>query len=346
MQGESERREYNYAIAVLKIVSSFLVIVVHFWAGGWDNVNTLPKKLLVYFSEGAVPVFVIISFYLTSKMFFDHSFIKLKKRVIRLMYPYYAWAVICFGGVTIIYSFFHIERHYGIKDFLWQIALGSSDTYICPQLWYQLDLMILTVTMFFIVARFNDDSIKILSILSMIALLLQYFGINKAIFGRLSHDAGFAMGELMEILPMAVCGLVISQKKIVAKLKNNKLFWFVFLVLVDVVTFLGGFTRSAGFSYGGTKVTAHAVATFLAVNIIPFQNVSNKLKEIIRFLAKYSLGIFCAHYTVGILLNNILAKLGSPTNTLLECIEIYIISITISVVLGQIPFKYVKQLVE
>lgn len=74
-----EKKEYNYGIALLKIILSFFVVLSHFHISG---------TYLRYTKSLAVPLFMMISFCLTESSLKDGSLHKCIKRIGRIYTPF------------------------------------------------------------------------------------------------------------------------------------------------------------------------------------------------------------------------------------------------------------------
>lgn len=81
-------KDYNYGLALLRIFMCFEVILCHFYSGG--------SKYLFLFDvlkNYAVPVFMMMSFLLTEKMFLAQNVDSYKQRIYRLTVPLLGWGV-------------------------------------------------------------------------------------------------------------------------------------------------------------------------------------------------------------------------------------------------------------
>ena len=83
----SEGKKYNYGILFLRLLLTFVVILNHFWE--LESPGVL--KPLYLLRSCAVPTFMLLSFFLTEKAITSPSIQKLKKRIIRLATPFFAW---------------------------------------------------------------------------------------------------------------------------------------------------------------------------------------------------------------------------------------------------------------
>ena len=88
--------EYNEGIALMRVFLTFAVILNHFWKVK-DPGFLQPLYL---FRSCAVPVFMMLSFYLTERSISFPAKEKIKKRISRLAWPFCAWG----GGAGLLFT--------------------------------------------------------------------------------------------------------------------------------------------------------------------------------------------------------------------------------------------------
>ena len=346
---DRQTNEYNYGIAFLKAFFSFCVVCCHFWT---REGRSYPASILGRMCENAVPVFFMISFYLSAQIFINTDKAKMHKRFRRLIFPYFAWGFIYYFGYLIcdlILKTVGIKNglsiDFTVRDLLWQLAFGS-DRYLCPQLWFQFDLIVLTA-LFWIVFRYSKKhSVRIVIALIVMSLAFQYSGLNIRLFGALAYEVRFSTGRIAEVLPLACIGFLLAYTEILKPITAHRLFCCI-MCIFSMFTIASGdlFTRSEGFGYGGTYMIAYSTAVFILFNTLSFTFLPAVAKKVIKALSKYSLGVFCIHYGIGHRMDNLLAKTGININSFVKCIIIYFISLLVSRAISIIPSKYAKQLV-
>ena len=350
---EKQPDQYNYTIAFMKAFFSFCVVCRHYWEGGG---STLPEQAFWRMCNSAVPVFMILSFYLTSKDYLNIAdWGKRRKRLGRLLIPYVSWAFIhYFGYLAGYYLFklagredsFHIE--FSIKDLFWQLAFGC-DEYLCAQLWYLFDLIVITVLLWMVSCK-REYTIRIALLLGVLAVAVQYFGINLAVFGGLPYEARYSMGRLAEMIPFACGGLVIGGIGVYDRLSAHR--WYVFTLLVFLLTLISNcdvFVLIEGFSYQGLFMLSYSFFLFLVFDMLPMNSLNSVIKKIIKFLSKYSLGVFCVHVGVGTLwygMEKAVAPGLGMIGLFTKSVIIYLISVAVSWTVGVIPLKWTDKLVE
>ena len=241
---------------------------------------------------------------------------------------------------------FHIE--FSIKDLLWQLAFGC-DEYLCAQLWYLFDLIVITV-LFWGVFLYKKHTRKIGVVLGILSIAVQYSGLNMAVFGWMPYEVRYSMGRLAEMIPFACGGLLIGGIGIAASLSRHRSYVItvVFMLLLFISHF-DVFIPIEGFSYQGLGMLSYSFLLFLLFVALPIDSLNNIIKSIVSFLSKYSLGVFCVHVGVGTLWYG-LEKAVIPSLGMIglfsKSVIIYLISVAASWMIGAVPLKWTSKLVE
>lgn len=345
--------KYNYSIAFMKAYFSFCVVCCHFWGNdGGEGIVALAMRGMCGI---AVPVFFMISFFLTHGMYANHDMSRAKKRVQRLLYPYLAWAVIYYVGYGLISGLLRLigsEASLGVsytyRDLLWQIAFGS-DRWLCSQLWYQFDLIVISLLVWIIYKYLENISYYVVISLMIISIVLQYSGVNYRLFGGFEYEIRWSTGRLAEVTPFACIGIILASEETLKRISRHRLFAISFCISGIGMVALGNIFVSlpADFGYGGIYRMVYAVLSFTMFWAVPFEKTPDVIKRSLFYMAKYSFGVYCIHLGVGICWNGILCpKFGWQTNTFIECIGIYTISLLVSYGISFVPTRYARQLVE
>ena len=87
---KGEKQDINIGLCILRIIMSFEVILIHVSVNS-NNVILAHLDLLQMY---AVPVFMLLAFFLTEEIISSNSVMLIKKRINRLAIPYMMW-----GGV-------------------------------------------------------------------------------------------------------------------------------------------------------------------------------------------------------------------------------------------------------
>ena len=349
---------YNYSIAFMKAFMSFFVVCCHCWDP--DNTDFYPVSLMLRMCSAAVPIFIIISFYLSAKTFSSGNVKKTAYRFIRLLYPYLVWPLIYYFGTKfisyLVYKLLHWPQGMNIlinpEILLLQIRFGNSKV-LCPQFWYIFEMIAITLiftVLFYAVPR---PALKIiLAASAVLAVILQYSGINYSLFGELQYEVSFPLGRLAESYPYAVTGFFLYDSGILKKIKKNgRLTVIICSSMLILMLVIGMFkpipSPSAGFHYEGLNLYFYSLAFFILCFLLPFEKLSPAVRTLITIPAKYSMGVFAIHYGLGTIWECLLRPwFGWNGFTLTEVIVVYALSLLISVAVGKIPFKPAKLLVE
>lgn len=108
------KKDQYVGIDYARVICSFWVVCIHFY--GFDNQFNdffLLKKM-------AVPIFMLISFFLTANIYTSLNLIGLKKRMVRLYVPLCFW-----GGVYFIIRSI-LEKRLLIRALLLELLFGNS----------------------------------------------------------------------------------------------------------------------------------------------------------------------------------------------------------------------------
>ena len=343
---------YNYSIAFMKAFFSFCVICAHFYVA--EQPEFYPSALLIRLSGIAAPVFFMISLFLTSKKYEDKDISKIGKRLWRLYLPQIVWAFIYYLGYKVVlYGFDYIGIYvdhlfrYGWEDLLWQIGFGS-DRGLCPQFWYQFDLIVITVLCYLVFRLAGKHGITVMTVIGVFALIMQYSGLNYFLFCRFEYELWYPLGRLAEVIPFAVIALHLGRSGILNRNGKFKVITAVLCVAVMVaVTFINFIPDPKdGFSYGGINKFLYGVCTFVVLYLIPFGKLPEVCKKVLAFLAKYSFGVFCIHMGLGYCTDFILCPLNNwRSGTFIECVIVYFVSLLLAWLISLIPIKLAKQIV-
>lgn len=339
---------YNYGLAILKVLMAFEVILCHYWSCN-DTVNV--PVYLKCFEELrllAVPSFMIISFYFFMSSVITRDLSVFEKRIKKLLIPYIGWGVIYFMCYTLASIIFNIKITNGISDLGWQLLFGSSRN-LDPPLWFQADLVFITV-LIWIIFYFvtTETAFMIMFLLSVGSLYMQYSGINYMLFGNWEYETRYTCGRVFEMIPYAYIGMMFSYYRIESKLLSVKR--YVFIANLSLFMLLWKFpifsTLEMQFAYAGVSPICMTVLIVVTAMVISFEIVPSKVLEAVKWLSKYTLGVFCIHYGVGRGITMLLTKMEYRTNTFTHCIIIWIICYVIAYFISKMPIKFCKQLVK
>ena len=332
----------NFGITMLKLLLAFEVVLGHFC--NWKEYNTTllwPFRELVSL---AVPCFMIISFYFmtNSLLYIDET--KYRNRLKRLLIPQVGWAVIYFVVMLVLEYFFNSGIHVGFNNFLWQLFTGH-DTILNPSMWYQLEVILITIIFYAVFRKFDHKKAYfIILALALFCYVLQYTGINYALFKDLRFELKYPLGRIAEMIPYAVIGLTLKYFNVYEKLKKYRYI----IMPVCIAMFLLGFNidwlflKDFGFSGICKPYLAIWIVTFAYYT--PLEYLPRYIKKLMLTISSYTLGIYCCHRLVYYLFG-----VFAPDLRILsfeKCILIYLFSYVMCYFINLIPNKNIKALVD
>ncbi len=329
----------NYGLSLLKMLMAFEVLLSHF--ADWKQYD---PRLVWPFRELnslAVPVFLIISFYLTAPSFEKRNREKTIDRFRRLLIPQIFWAVVYYVIYACIDLILHKGLHSGISDLFLQLLTGHS-RYLNPSMWYQFDLIIVTF-LFSLAFHYLDDR-KIAStfiILLILSYFLQFSGINHSLFHEMEFEFKYPFGRIVESIPYAIIGYFLRYFDLFNKLRKYRYL----IMILSVVLFLGGFIipwpMLDDFGYGGLAKPYLSLCIIAFAFLVPFEYAGPSIKKAILKISDYTLGIYCIHRLI-----NTLLQIFSPFITLRSierCVLIYILSYLVCFLLDQIRHPFIQR---
>ena len=117
----NEKRKYNIFLAILRAYLSFNVINSHYL----KTPPILMNKYIIRILRNSmhVPIFFLISFYLSHKLFVSKDIVKIKKRFERLLIPYLVWPIIIWILNNFLYYTFKLNFKISLNDLKIQLIL-------------------------------------------------------------------------------------------------------------------------------------------------------------------------------------------------------------------------------
>ena len=320
----NKRDRVNLGIEVLRMILCFWVLTFH-CAGNKYKKN---YKILKTFYH--VPTFMIISFYLSNKLFSFPNIIKIKQRIARLLFPYLLIPIIQLLILILFFNYKITVKLFVNKiliDLLLQYITGYR-TYV--HLWFIQILIFLTFFFLIIIFIFKKKFFFIIQFIQITAYFFQYNEMNYNIFNRYKPHLR-ATSHIIEMTPIAISGIILAKIEILKNLTNHRIkvifFCFMILFLLYNYNIFGDFK---GFPYSGIKNNIAGVCLFISFSLIPFENIKKILFfKIIRQLSSYTGGIYYFHGIIRLFIQ----RLSFITyKFFFNCFIIYIVSYIICVV--------------
>lgn len=329
-------KERNLGIDFLKVWMSFEVVLCHYGHGSDEFVF---RYFFSFFRSMAVPVFMIVSFYLSARFLLSEKsqFYKLAKRIQRIYLPLVAWALIYWVIYNCIALYGDVNGlHLPLKELLWQVVTGHCYN---TAMWFNAVLALLTVLLYLICKRWPKYSMVIVLIVSLLAVFVSYSGLNN-VFMSLRSELNFPLGRIAEMIPFAGFGLLLYKSR-----EDKKyLHLIIFVASVFLVKELCGVVYNGeviGYHYNGMKLFLCATLLVSLCVYMPLQKSPTCLKKTLAFLSRYSMGVYCIHMLVG----TVIGFLNVDTDPLYYSLLIYLVSLISCCLISKVPYKLFNDIV-
>lgn len=337
----AQTNKYHYGLCILRMLMCFEVILCHFWIpdGGWL------LKPFDWLKLCAVPIFMLMSFYLTTNVYVGNDYSKQHKRLWRITLPLLVWGVIYWIAFS-TFSLFDSNIHVGVVDLLFQMTTGHSEQ-LNATMWYQFDLLIITILFICCFRLFTIPKARlILYLLLFTSLALQYSGLNYTLFGNLRFELKYPLGRIAETLPYAIIGFELAYNHWLDN-KNTKSYAIIPLALLIFVflQFKPILRLYLGFNYGGISLFMSSLCAFLLFYFAPMKNMPVVIQKTILFASRYTLGIYCAHRLIAYILEQLFWRLNISINPFLFCILLYACCFMVCHFISKAPSKIAKQII-
>ena len=281
-----------------------------------------------------IPTFFLISFYFTYKSFISFNINKIKSRLERIFIPYISWTIIPWLINCFYFYILNINSHHSIEYLIVSLINGHIFNSV---LWFQNNLILLTILFLIIIFRFKKIYMVILFQLTLTSYIFQYSRINYYFFKRnFMYLSGSKFGRLAESFPNAQTGFYLSSKDIIIKAKNNriKVSFICVAILISITKYhyYDKLDSLYNFRYAGIRLNIAAICIFTIFSLLPFEKIKNKIIiNLISKITNYTGGIYFIHKLLGkgYFFRHILPiKKGN----ILFCIIIYLISYLVSLI--------------
>ncbi len=335
-------RQFDYGIALLRMLMCFEVVLCHCWKEPGSIYLMLFEKLRLY----AVPTFMILSFYLNQNFYEKKDAQSLKRRLLKLYIPQMLWAIIYFVSYGIGGTITKQKMMNGASSLFWQLFTGHS---MNPPMWFQFELIIFTI-FFFAVFYFCNQKVgeMILSAVAIFCVGLQYTGVNYHFFSSMRYELSYPLGRLAETMPMALIGYFLAKYNLLKPLKKEK--YNILIGIIITVSFgildykLNVITSS--FGYAGILPIGVTVGILMMVVNINFESANERIRQFIRSISRYTLGIYCEHILISVVLTGVLSTVfGVQSGKFIDCVLIYMISYFLSWEISKIPVRWIREIV-
>lgn len=340
-----KENNYNYGMALLRALMCFEVVLCHCWTTEVEVPLYLqPFSLLRGY---AVPVFMCMSFFLTQKSFMKKDAGYAFNRIWKLVLPHVAWSLVYF---VIYWSVGVIMNHRlvnGISDLIWQLFTGHCSQ-LNPTMWFQVDLIIISV-LFFIIFFFFDEKIgmAIVCMGGIACLVLQYTGLNYLLFGSMRYE--LPLGRLFETLPMAAAGFFAARYSVLKPFKDKCYENLIVSILIGALFLVFDKTVlavSGTFGYAGIGKIGVGLSMIMFAYNLNFGCFNYKVQNGIKFVTQYTLGIYCGHRLISFfLVNSLYVLFRLSKGGFYQCVLIYLTGFVGCLIFSKIPVNWIKNVI-
>ncbi len=267
------------AFDILRVILTLLVVNLH-----RETLTGAPQLFPNKYSWYAVPLFVILSFYLMSNYFSSTppSFFSVVTRIKRFYVPFLFWSI---AGFIV-----HPDS-LSVRNVLFQFFTGSV---VNVPLYYLLVIVVLTVIFWLLSAIPFISRLVVFLILLVAMFYLQYSEINYNYFKSLDSAIMYCYGRIAELLPYAVVGITVG---ILAPRKYSTVI-VTALAVVSGIIFIANFNtpQPKGVDYSGILFFTGSLAVFAYFFLLKGIRFPKKVEKITSLLGLYSFGVYVSHY--------------------------------------------------
>lgn len=356
----------NIGWAFLRLLMCWEVVLVHAWDPRMYPQNSQPLIFASSFRPYAVPVFMLITFFLAARHFVANDSEWLKKRFYRLCLPFAFWSVLAFVTWRLLsphFPAFAIDPTDGAfwKDgcmagpvpvsfeYLVLQILGTTRT-LGSQMWFQAVLVILT-GFFAVFFRFVKPRFIVAGLVALFAIgfMMDYSGLNYWLFEGFRYEVKHPLGRIFSMMPYAAVGLIAGMASRAFDGFSLCRRWYLFALGVVSAAFLMNFdvfVEPKGFYYKGLKMLCVALSLVSALRFMPLEKLPFAVKRFLAWAAGYSMGVYFAHIYVGKLLEELVfPNVGILPRSFQGGCVVFLVSFAVCWLVSLMPNRHVRALV-
>lgn len=165
----------------------------------------------------------------------------------------------------------------------------------------------------------------------------------------MQYELCYPLGRIVEMLPTVLVGVILAQNDLLKKVKQNQLIAIAAgLVLIGIgygVMLAEMRIAYHQFGYGFMGLLISASGFVVLFYCLPFDKISDTLKNVMEIVTRYTMGIYCMHILVGRILVTVVETLGLAINSFLLCGAIYVTSYIIASVMDATKIKIFSDIV-
>ena len=288
---------FNAGFALLRLWMCCEVVLCHCWRRGGDGWG---ETFLYRMESAAVPVFMLMSFFLAAEKFAKNDAAWSRQRLGRVVVPYLVWSVIYFA-VFFALSLVSSDPYFQVspRDLGWQVLLGSSPK-LNHQFWFQSVLVMLTVLTVATVRILRPRRIALVGAAFLfVSAVVQYSGLLGTAFDAFPYESKWTLGRIAPMLAYAGLGLMLGAGRAFIDRADGRLrlgvaFGALALFLVDYIHPLFALPPG-GYGYDGFGLLFSATLLLAAFYYLPTERLPGRLVAGLKALSSYTMGVYCIH---------------------------------------------------
>ena len=291
-----DKNKYNISLALLRMILCFLVVNAHLFNSSKSFIKNIYILQLLK-NNISVPIFFIMSFYFCYKIISSKNIEKIKKRIERLIIPYFIWPIIILLINNLFYLILNLKLKRSLFDLLLQYITGHN---IVAVLWFQLNLIISTILILSLEILFKNNTLFILFNLIILAYIFQYSNLNYNYFSKYNYYMKYPYGRFMEIIPFCISGCILSYYNIIKYLNKDKVktIYMLFLILFFLKK-CNLINKSKGFNYQGINLHIKSLIIFLLFLLLPSEKITNiYIINFFKIFTNFTSGVYFLHIPV------------------------------------------------
>lgn len=348
----NEIKKYNLGLELIRLLMCYAVVATHFW-GYWtfypNGGAPWPLEFVNTMRPYAVPVFMLMTFYLSSARFVAADGAWLLKRFRRLIVPFVGWTAITFvtfRALTPLSADFTCT----FRDLWLQQLLGTTKA-LGSQMWFQAVLIILTAffAVFFRLIR-PKYAAGALVLTALAAVAIEYSGLNHWLFKDGIYEVRNPLGRVFPMMSYASVGILLGMRREAFAKLSLGMRWTVVATGFAVTAFIVKFPVFAvpeGFYYRGLNMLAIAVALLASFGLMPTKRVPAGAAKVLLAFSRHSMGVYFVHIYVGRILTAFAYPvLGLKPQCFAGTFLVYFASWLLCVVLARVLPKPLNDLVQ
>lgn len=332
----------NLGIELLRMIHSYFIVMVH-----CCKIKNRILFNLIIRKPFHVPSFFLISFYFFYNSIFSRNIKKIKARFLRLLIPYIIWPLLIFIFNNLFFKFFRFsqfKRFLSFKELVIQIIFGRK---FHDVFWFQFNLIFITLLFTILSFALNKIFLNILVIFGIISYYLQYSSLNYNFFISYRMHISHSLGMIVEMMPIAVTGILLGSINSISKLIINKKKSLLYILLVLILILkVDIFNRPKGFDYPGITLNIGAILLFNCFGILLIDiKLNQHLILFILNITNYTGGVYYLHTILRDILKQklIIIKNRNYLGAIMIYLLCYLICFFGNILFGKTKLKYLFQ---